>query len=126
MKHGKEGRFTSGLRWLLSGLLLGGVSLSPVCVQGQTGEKKPRPALTARPILPQPGQQSGRAPQPEKATREELLARLLQTQRELAALRAQRDQLLKALQQFEQRMLTRSQRSPRRTLIAEKRIRPSA
>ncbi len=126
MKHGKEGRFTSGMVWLLSGFLLAGASLSPVCAQAQTIEKKPRPALTARRILPQPGKQRARPPRPEKATREELLARLLQTQRELAALRAQRDQLLKALQQFEQRMLTRSQRSPRRTLITEKRIRPSA
>ncbi|MCG3157171.1 MAG: hypothetical protein DKINENOH_03803 [bacterium] len=126
MKHGKEGRFTSGMVWLLSGFLLAGASLSPVCVQGQTVEKKTRPALTARRMFPQPGKQSARAPRPDKATREELLARLLQTQRELAALRAQRDHLLKALQQIEQRMLTRSQRSPRRTLIAEKRIRPSA
>ncbi|MDZ7269055.1 MAG: hypothetical protein ONB48_15090 [candidate division KSB1 bacterium] len=126
MKHGKEGRFTSGMVWLMSGLLVAGTSLSPGYGQQPATAKKNRPAPAACSLATASCPPEARIPSLAQASREQLLARLRQAQRELAALRAQRDHLLKALQHLEQRMLTRSQRSSRRPLFSEKRIRPSA
>ncbi|MCL4707013.1 hypothetical protein KJ068_17735 [bacterium] len=121
MTHRKAGRFAHALAGILCGCVIAGSSLTRVYAQELPVQTQNTPASGSR--------LTWTAPQGQQNTPITLVAlqkRLEQVQRELRALRTRRYHILKTMQQIEQRMLTRTQRSNKRSVFSEKRIRPSA
>lgn len=121
MTHRKAGRFAHALAGILCGCVIAGSSLTRVYAQELPDQTQNTPASGSRLTWTAPHGQ------PEiPVTLVALQKRLEQAQRELRALQTRRYYILKTMQRIEQRMLTRTQRSNKRPVFSEKRIRPSA
>ncbi|NUM76074.1 hypothetical protein HUU40_17050 [candidate division KSB1 bacterium] len=121
MTHRKAGRFAHALAGILCGCVIAGSSLTRVYAQELPDQTQNTPANGSR--------LTWTAPQGQQNTPLTLVAlqkRLEQAQQELRVLQARRHYILKTMQRIEQRMLTRTQRSNKRSIFSEKRIRPSA
>ncbi len=121
MTHRKAGRFAHALAGMLCGCVIAGSSLTRVYAQEPLDRTPNDSSTNSRLVMTAPHLEQ-EAPLPLIA----LQKRLEQAQQELRVLQVRRYHILKTMQRIEQRMLTRTQRSNKRSIFSEKRIRPSA
>lgn len=121
MTHRKAGRFAHALAGMLCGCIIAGSNLTRGYAQELPDQTMTDSSINSRVVMTAPHFE-----QEAPLTLVALQKRLQQAQHELRVLQARRHYILKTMQRIEQRMLTRTQRSNKRSMFSEKRIRPSA
>lgn len=121
MTHRKAGRCARGFATILCGCVIAGSGLTRLHAQVLSDEHQNASSTTSRLVWSAPN-----SLETASLTLAALEKRLEQAQHELRVLQARREYILRTMQRLEQRILTRSQRSGKRSVFSEKRIRPSA